>query len=91
MAGGFGRERFRGYPAATFRIAPRLADDGGSKNRRRRRASDLMITTNMITTDTPNGTRQSWATLAREASIEEDRLGLLEQLEVVDPPAHLRV
>ena len=48
----------------------------------------------------PTGHTAKWTGLAiyrveddeiAEIWLEEDRLGLLEQLEVVDPPAHLRV
>lgn len=48
----------------------------------------------------PTGHKTEWTGMAMyriegeeiaEIWIEEDRLGLLEQLEVVDPPAHLRV
>jgi len=48
----------------------------------------------------PTGHKAEWSGMAMyriedgkiaEIWIEEDRLGLLEQLEVVDPPAHLRV
>lgn len=48
----------------------------------------------------PTGHRVEWTGIAMyrveddriaEIWIEEDRLGLLEQLEVVDPPAHLRI
>jgi predicted ester cyclase len=48
----------------------------------------------------PTGHKAEWTGIAvycvdgdeiTEIWIEEDRLGLLEQLEVVDPPAHLRV
>lgn len=48
----------------------------------------------------PTGHRVEWTGIAiyrvederiAEIWIEEDRLGLLEQLEVVDPPAHLRI
>jgi len=48
----------------------------------------------------PTGHKAEWTGLAMyrieddriaEIWIEEDRLGLLEQLEVLDPPAHLRV
>ena len=48
----------------------------------------------------PTGHKADWTGIAMyrvdgdeiaEIWIEEDRLGLLEQLEVVDPPAHLRV
>lgn len=48
----------------------------------------------------PTGHRVEWSGIAiyrvengeiAEIWLEEDRLGLLEQLEVVDPPAHLRI
>lgn len=48
----------------------------------------------------PTGHKVEWSGMAMyrlendeiaEIWIEEDRLGLLEQLEVVDPPAHLRI